>query len=1049
MVRFAKWVVLLGVIALLPGTAIAQQEQAAITGVVKDASGAVLPGVTVEAASPVLIEKVRSAVTDGNGVYRIVNMPAGTYTISFSLTGFSTYKREGIVLQGALNATINADMKVGALEETVTVTGETPIVDVQSARRQAVINGDVLQQIPTSRSYNNVLQLVPSVDNGTAQVQLSPTMTLFTAHGGAASDGRLTVDGLNTGASRGGAGVSGYVPDMQNTQEVAFNLSGNLGEAETGGPQMSVVPKQGGNKFNGSFFATGFGESFQNTNLTSRVQAQGFTIAPPKIIKLFDVQGSLGGPVKRDKLWFFYNIRTVGRADPIPGMFANKNAGNPNSWTYEPDLSLQARNDTKRFINALRLTWQITPRNKFSAFYDNQPQCTGAAWIDNSGACRVAIPGSGYIQGGSQINGFFGPGPNAPETGDYQDNWQRVQQAKWQSPVTNKLLLEAGVSIYASRWGYAERPGDPTESLVRVLELGTLTDGRNYTLSGLKYRSSNYPNGRIGAHTWNATASYVTGANAFKLGYQGAFHRDIDQLFGIINNTNRLQYTFLNGVPQSLTMDSGPWTRQVRTEYESFYAQDQWTHDRLTLQGALRFDHAWSFYPAQELGPDRFIPLISFPRTDGILGYNDLSPRVGVAYDLRGNGKTSLKFNAGKYLEPASNQGRYISNNPVSLLTVAGQSSVNVNRAWTDGNRNFVPDCNLLNPAAQDNRATGGDFCGAWSDQNFGKTKPVTQVDPRILSGWGVRPSDWQIGASVQQEVAPRVSVEVGYYRRWWQHFTDVTDNLLTTASDYNRFTVTAPADARLPGGGGYAVGPLFDITPSLFGRTFTDGRFSSNIDEIEHYGNYIRNWNGVDVNVSARLRGGLTLQGGTSTGKLRTDTCEIRGNVPEYGGGTLTNPFCNVVQPFLTQVKAIGTYVVPKIDVLFSGTFSSLPGPSLAANVIFRSDAASPLGQSLGRGVASGAASTTVNVLSPDTLYGDRVNDLDLRIGKIVRFNRMRANVALDIVNSLNSDAILTYNPLFGTYNAQGAFLPSATWPTATGILQARLFRVSVQLDW
>src|SRR5262245_15980205 len=209
--RFAKWAVLLGVLWLVPQPAGAQQEQASIVGVVKDASGAVLPGVTIEASSPVLIEKVRTAVTDGSGQYRLVNMPQGTYTVTFALTGFSTYKREGIELVGALNATINADMKVGALEETITVSGQTPIVDVSSARRQAVISGEVLQNIPTSRSYNNVLQRVPSIDNGTAQVQLSPAMTLFTSHGGSAGDGRLTVDGLNTGASRGGAGVSGYV----------------------------------------------------------------------------------------------------------------------------------------------------------------------------------------------------------------------------------------------------------------------------------------------------------------------------------------------------------------------------------------------------------------------------------------------------------------------------------------------------------------------------------------------------------------------------------------------------------------------------------------------------------------------------------------------------------------------------------------------------------------------------------------------------------------------------------------------------------------------
>jgi len=1029
--RVVALAALLGSVWLVPQPAGAQQEQAAIAGTVKDASGAVLPGVTVEASSPVLIEKVRTGVTDGTGQYRIVNLPPGTYTVTFELPGFATFKREGIELTGALTATVNAELRVGTVQETVTVSGETPIVDVQSARRQAVIGGDVLQAIPTSRSYNNILQLVPAVDPGTAQIQLSPTMLLFTAHGGSAEDGRLTVDGLNTGASRGGAGVSGYVPDLQNTQEVAFSISGNLGEAETGGPQMSVVPKQGGNRFSGSFFATGLGQSLQDSNFTPRLQAAGLT-APPKILHLFDVQGSLGGPIKKDRLWFFYNIRTVGRGDAQPGIFANKNAGDPTKWTYVPDLSQQGRIDTSRFINALRLTVQATPRNKVSVFYDNQPACTGGAWVENQGnPCRVYAPGTdGFIEGGSQTNGFFGPGPNAPETGDYSYNWQRVQQAKWQSPATNRLLLEAGVSVYASRWGYEERPGDQTADLIRVQEISTIP---GTGLSNLKYRSSNYPNGRIGAHTWNATASYVTGANSFKVGYQGAFHRDIDQLFGIINNSQRLLYTFFNGVPRSLTMDSGPWTRQVRTEYEAAFVQDSWTRGRMTLQGALRFDHAWSYYPPQQVGPDRFLPnAISFAETPGILGYNDLSPRVGVAYDVFGTGKTSLKFNIGRYLQPASNQDRYILANPVSTLTVAGQSSVNVTRSWTDANGNYVPDCNLMNPLAQDNRASGGDFCGQWSDLNFGKSKPVTTLNPQILSGWGVRPSDWQLGASVQHEVAPRVSVEVGYYRRWWQHFVDVTDNLLTSAGQYSPYFVTAPSDSRLPGGGNYTVGPLFDITPALFGQA------QNEINQIENYGAYIRNWNGVDINVSARLRNGLTLQGGTSTGKLRTDTCAIRANVPEWGPGTLTNPFCNDVQPFLTQVKAIGTYIVPKVDVLLSGTFNSTPGPSLSATVNFAATPGSPLVQSLGRQLSSAAATQTINVLPPDTLFGDRVNDLDLRIGKILKFSRFRTNVALDVVNVFNSDAVLAYNPLL-----------NATWPTPTSVLQARLARLSVQLDW
>ena len=190
--------------------------QGAITGVVKDASGAVLPGVTVEAASPVLIEKVRTVVSDDTGQYRIVDLRTGTYSVTFTLPGFSTVKREGIELTGTFVATINADLKVGTLAETITVTGETPIVDVQNAMRQQVLSGELVANTPAARSWNGIMLLVPGVTGDPNTVQLTPGMVLFGIHGGPVQEGRLQVDGMNVGASRGGGGVSGYSVDTSN-----------------------------------------------------------------------------------------------------------------------------------------------------------------------------------------------------------------------------------------------------------------------------------------------------------------------------------------------------------------------------------------------------------------------------------------------------------------------------------------------------------------------------------------------------------------------------------------------------------------------------------------------------------------------------------------------------------------------------------------------------------------------------------------------------------------------------------------------------------------
>jgi hypothetical protein len=264
--RFVTMAAVLACAVLLPAAASAQ---ASITGVIRDTSGAVLPGVTVEASSEVLIEKTRTAVSDGSGQYRIVDLRPGTYTVTFTLTGFSTVKRAGVELTGALTATINTDLRVGTLAETITVTGETPIVDVQSIRRQATVSGDVISSIPTARGFAGVMLLIPAITTQApvpANVQVTPGMIVFGTAGGRGNEGRLQVDGLGVGAARNGGGVSGYNADIANAQEVSFTTSAGLGEAEVSGPMLSVVPKTGGNTVKGSVYLAGVSSGMVGSN---------------------------------------------------------------------------------------------------------------------------------------------------------------------------------------------------------------------------------------------------------------------------------------------------------------------------------------------------------------------------------------------------------------------------------------------------------------------------------------------------------------------------------------------------------------------------------------------------------------------------------------------------------------------------------------------------------------------------------------------------------------------------------------------------------------
>src|SRR3954453_8564838 len=345
-VRLLRGVVLFAAGVLVPVSAFAQ---AAIAGLVRDSSGAVLPGVTVEAGSPSLIEKTRAGVTDGSGQYRIAKLRPGPYTVTFTLTGFTTVKREGIELTGSFTAPVNVELRVGAVAETVTVTGETPVVDVPSASRETVLSKDVLNAIPTAGSYNSIVILVPGLFGGQQDVSTGPCNSCtFSAHGAilsggrANSEARLLLDGLSIAVPQ--AGGTNYLTDTRNAQEVTFTTSGSLGDVESGGPVMNLVPRSGGNSVHGSSYLAWANDKLQGSNSSDELKAAGLT-APNPLIKLYDFSGAVGGPIKADRLWFFTAARAQGDSRYISNMYYNRNAGNPTKWTYEPDLTRQAFND--------------------------------------------------------------------------------------------------------------------------------------------------------------------------------------------------------------------------------------------------------------------------------------------------------------------------------------------------------------------------------------------------------------------------------------------------------------------------------------------------------------------------------------------------------------------------------------------------------------------------------------------------------------------------------------------------------------------------------
>jgi hypothetical protein len=1017
------------VLLILPAAAVAQ---AALTGVVRDPSGGVLPGVTVEAASPALIEKVRSVATDGTGQYRIVDLRTGTYTLTFSLPGFSTIKRDGIVLSGDFIATVNAELRVGALEETVTVTGESPTVDVQSARVQTIVDRDVIAAIPSSRNATGIQALVPGMSsNGDSGGITGGTGgTAGFIHGARASDSRTLHDGINTGWA--GANSNAAISNVAGSQEVVLTTSGGLGEAETAGAVLNVIPRDGGNTFSGTLFMSGANGSMQGSNYTQALRDAGLR-SPQELRKVFEFNPMGGGRIVRDKLWFYLTYRELNAENTVPGMFSNRNAGDPTKWVVDFDTAKAAYNDNVDRNAIARITWQISPRNKLSLSHSQQYSRRNA-------------------EGGGQPTRT----PEAVGLTLYTPGF--VQTASWASPFTNRLLFEAGWADYFAKYANSAPRIDGTHNnaMISVVEQCS-----NATLCpqfggipNLVYRlhqplQQGFEDHQIGTLAqMRASASYIPGAHNLKFGYQGNVSHPSQSYF---NFTPFIQYRFNNGVPNRLTQTAvypGTVKFQRNILMTSFYAQDTYTRARLTLQGGIRYDSIGTGYPDTGVGgPDyQLMPTRIFyaAGTTDEIDWKDITPRMGVAYDLFGNGRTAIKMNIGKYLTALT-----ASNSDLDLHPLI-RTSLQTTRTWNDSfypvgdsrRGNYVPDCNLRSPDANAE-------CGGMDNQNFGQEAFTKTFDPELIHGWGKRTYNWEMGVSVQQELLPRVGLTVGYVRRWFGNFY-TADNRNTTAADYTPFSIPIPVDPRLPNGGGGTASGLYNLVPGKVGQEVMYQQLSSNFGEM------VERWQGIDVTLNARLRNGLTVQGGTSTGARFQDNCAIRSILPEtYSwdntvavqttrvattvGSTATsglqNYSCRVDEPMRTSFRGLATYTVPKIDVQVSGTWRSDPGDELRADYVVTNAVAQP---SLGRPLSSG--NVTVNLVPRGTLYGDRINNIDLRVAKIFRFGPTRAQFGVDLYNILNSDAVTMYN---------NGYSPTGAWLTPTAILPARYARLNMQLDF
>jgi hypothetical protein len=959
------------------------QAQSTLTGIVKDTTGAVLPGVTVEAASPVLIEKTRSVITDGSGAYRIVDLRPGVYTLTFTLTGFTGFRRERLELPADFTMTVNAELKVGAVEETVLVAGVSPTVDVQTTTRSQVLNRETLDSIPTGRTIQGMGQLVVGVSLNIPDVGGSRAMqqTYMSTHGLGASQTTVQVDGLMVNGLDGDGAVQNYFNSSM-SQEMVYTTSGANADVAGGGVRLNMIPRDGGNRVNGSVFGGYQQKSFQSDNLTDELKARHLT-TPDGIDKLSNVEGSIGGPIKRDTIWFFgsaraFHLNTL-PADALVGIPGTAGPNHAPTPSGEPGVDQQSINSFQ-----LRLVWQINQKTKLSGYNDRLLKNRGAAMVAGFDPATAAQPWNSpiYTTGAVKVT----------------------------STVTNRVLVEAGVSTNYERYNIIMEPGIQKQ---RGTPDWYTTVNKNDSALGTQWNAAQYTNGQYpDRFAVSGSVSYVTGTHNIKMGLQdtwGRYRRTRD-------SNGDLRAYFNNGVAFQAMIANTPleWRDSLKADL-GIYAQDSWTMHRLTLNYGARWEYFAHGVPVETAPAGRYTSARTFGPIDWPT-WTSFSPRGGLVYDLFGNQKTALKFSIGRY-EQAGSTGFSESYNPLALTF----ASV----AWTDLNGDGIPQgelgCTYLTPGCELNLAQ--------LPKGFGVAS-LANVDPNIQRMYNIETS-----VSVQHEITPGVSVGGGWYHRDFKNLRR-RDNTLQTFSDYTPFTLFSPIDG----------------TPITYYNVSAAAR--SNVNYLDTNASDSRKmwFNGFEYNFNARLPRGATLFGGGMSERTIAQVCDEQ-----------SNPnlllYCDQTKsgiPFRTQFKIAGS--VPIVYGIQVGvSFQSLPGYGFGIGALSGREGGptGPTGQpsatqlntpngagtvwlitpttrytscpgnSASAGCVVGAlvdpgmtlASLSVPLVAPNTEFGDRINQLDLNVIKTFKTGRVSIQPKFDLFNALNASPVYAVRTLnYGT---------------------------------
>ena len=943
--RLAGWVLVYLLAIAMPafGQGGGASSTGTIQGRITDAQGAVLPGVAVTASSPALLG-AQTTVTSETGNYRFPAVPPGTYELRYELAGFNTLRRSGISITLGFTANLNVELALATLQETVTVSGASPVIDTSTTRVQQNFKMEQLQSIPNGRDMWALLAVTPSVQMSRIDVggNRAGTQTGYTAYG-MSGQVRVLIEGINTTEGTGGAG---FYFDYASLEEAFLGTSGQSAEMPNPGVQSQFIARSGSNTFQGEYHLDWYNNALQGTNIPDEyTQPTAFNNSPIRvgsneIDRYYDHDINLGGPIIKDKLWMFGTYREQFNA------------------VAQPNFTFDKSFDTKLWNPVAKLTYQLNQKNKLIGYYQ---------WGQKEQLNRLPFAAYTYA---------------SPEQTTAQDSGSWVYKGEWNSTISDKLYLEARYGDFgyyfplitnsSANFFWNDTGRAVSEGAHQIWQLDR--DRKQYNLATTYFLDS-----AAGSHTFKFGAELLK-----ERSWEGYLQQRGGNISHNYNNgnPNTVVFYFQTATDAGKLSAHDDLTSKAALDHLGLFLSDTWSMGRATINAGIRYDRYHGWLPEQEqLAGSLSAWAPQFPALAGLVTaksfaethfytWNQIAPRIGVTFDLTGDGKTVLKGNYGLYWHnPGAGPGGSANPNTASKSATYTWSDANRDQRWQPGEE-------ITRTAASLEGQVG--------------------IDPDLKA-----PHTHEVSAWVERQMSDTMGVRAGFVYK-------TEDDLISTSWQPGRppSAYSVPFDYRDIGVDGRSgtsddkIIPMLGF-PNSQAANFPTRAVVSNVDSYSRY---------KTVEVSMNKRYGSKWSASTGFGYTM---------MSDFPNGVQQNPNQPGLQDrSVWNFKASGSYDGPG-GIRISPVLRHQSGANYARTLSISAPAGSGL-----------TATGTAYAESMDANREDNIWVFDIRAEKSLTLtSRMRLRLYFDAFNLTNSSASETISRATGlSYQKPSAILAPRT---------------------